>query len=427
MQNLESSTKQPPPKTEQDSTSGSKPALHRSLRSRYKSQLKYYEKVKTTKKDKKVRTGSTPHLAPGSQDLASLASQPAPITWHPDPSIWNLTHGIKKPAARHPELETLWNRSFGVEFEFFYNATTQEEILDFLERNGFAVERSIDAFGKSGVGHTGDLGEIHQVTPGWKVVYDSSVLPKRVIQRMPDFWKTQPLLWEVVSPILYGRQGLQEILKMCKTLQAFGVKIRDRDKGLSSFHVHVGADDLDGEPLSRLIQAYHHLEYGIEDPYINGLLGCVHHRRHSDKAEFVSDIDPRLLSAAQIGPLTFEKANEICPQYDDRWVSLNMLGRCRKYGTVEFRRHEAMVDHDRVLSWVMLCLSLVSASHSGHVATPDMYGKTLRESFFGIGMYHNGDISAWAADYLWAVNRGSALPRFDEKWLIADDGRFGIR
>merc|ERR1711977_809942 len=71
--------------------------------------------------------------------------------------------------------------------------------------------------------------------------------------------------------------------------------------------------------------------------------------------------------------------------------------RCATYGTVEFRRHGGTTNPVKTVSWILMCLCMVSASKQLHRKG---YGSTLRGVLKAIGMFNNGALLDWAAKYL---------------------------
>lgn len=280
-------------------------------------------------------------------------------------------------------LVGVFGRTFGVEFEL-PTELSKEEMVGGLRRAGIDV--------------TDTENYTHDVTDGWKIVSDSSI---------------EPAGWECVSPILKGPGGINEVLRFCEAIQGMGI---DMPKGNTScgFHVHVGADDLDGNAVARLIRFHHHIER-------HGLLECVPKSRRDN--EYCQPTHEGVLRAAKEGPITFDQVRQIT---DSRYVALNMFGRCAKYGTVEFRRHSGTVEGPKASAWILLNLHMVTAAaHLGRSG----YGRKLEECFRAIYMYDTGDWSAWAAHYLTARRQNLAGDRCrypDMPALPSYEGEVGL-
>jgi len=251
-------------------------------------------------------------------------------------------------------LTSIYDRTFGAEFEVPTNKAKQD---------------LVHAMREAGLRVTDTAAYTHGVTEGWKVVTDSSI---------------KPCGWELVSPILKGMEGLKEIVKFCRVLRGLGLDIPGSNTSVG-FHVHIGADDLDGDAVARLIRFHNHIER-------HGLLECLPKSRAENK--FCKATHPEILEEAKVGPITFKRAREIS---QDRNVALNMFKRCADYGTVEFRRHQGTLNPMNAVSWILLNLHMVEASKSlGRKG----YGADLKRCFSAIKMDENGEKSKWAGEYL---------------------------
>lgn len=219
----------------------------------------------------------------------------------------------------------------------------------------------------------GPWGRTHEVTPGWKIVPDSSISPKG---------------WELVSPVLCGLRGLAEVVKIFRTLNDSNIEI-PADNTSCGAHVHIGADDLDGNAVANLICFHDHIEQ-------HGLLMCVPQSRRQNR--YCKRTDQRILDKAKAGPITFEEARGITSD-TSRCFSLNMFKRCADYGTVEFRRHGSSTDPAKLLAWIVLKLHMVSAA--SHLRRPN-YGSNFAECLDAIGLDQNGLLAYFARCYLLA-------------------------
>jgi len=259
----------------------------------------------------------------------------------------------------------IFGRTFGVEFEV-PTTLDKEDIVRGLRRAGIDVADTRNY--------------THEVTDGWKIVSDSSI---------------EPAGWEFVSPVLKGPGGINEVLRFCDTIQSMGMDV-GKSNTSCGFHVHIGVDDLKGDAVSKLIRFHNHIEQ-------RGLLECLPKSRRDNK--YCKPTNEDVLNAAKRGPLTFSKVREIT---DDRYVALNMFGRCAKYKTVEFRRHSGTVEGPKAAAWILLNLHMVTAAaHLGRSG----YGRNLEECFRAIYMYDTGEWSAWAANYLMARRQNLAGDR----------------
>lgn len=219
-------------------------------------------------------------------------------------------------------IETL---TFGVEFENYLpeGTTHQNQAAALAVRLGETVNFE---------------GYNHTTRPSWKVVTDGS---------LGDYRRGS----EVVSPILMGDGGIEQVEKVCEAAQDFGSTVT-RACGL---HVHVGART---EPLAffkKLIRLYQTFEPVIDammpasrraslNPYCRSL-GAVP-VTEIEAATSLSDLSRRIARATRA---------------DARYHKVNLESHGR-HGTVEFRQHSGTLDARKTKMWVRMCLRMVEAA-----------------------------------------------------------------
>ena len=146
-----------------------------------------------------------------------------------------MMQGITQSAAQAastvlPQLDYTFNRNFGIEIEA-YNCT-RERLARELTAAGIRVE-------VEGYNHTDH-------TDHWKLVTDSSLSGNNT--------------FELVSPILHGEQGLEELEKVCWVLDLCNAKVNDS----CGLHVHMDAAEFDLQTWKNLIISYKRLENVID-------------------------------------------------------------------------------------------------------------------------------------------------------------------
>lgn len=161
-------------------------------------------------------------------------------------------HGISATAEIPEPLSQWgpsWNRSFGVELEFM-STLPQEDLIERLQQGGHAVTTNIEP--------KGNRRRTPSVANSWTLHTEECTPGSQLFSYPGDGW-------EVASPVLYGLDGLQEVKKMCESLQELGALGHDDAAGL---HVHVGVSDLDDEHVAGLILLHHHLEQDIDASHL---------------------------------------------------------------------------------------------------------------------------------------------------------------
>ncbi|HXJ70662.1 MAG TPA: amidoligase family protein [Verrucomicrobiae bacterium] len=171
----------------------------------------------------------------------------------------------------------------------------------------------------------------HRTRPHWKIVTDSSIGHQNA---------------EIVSPILRGEDGFEQIRKVCRALGAHGCRVNHS----TGFHVHVGARDRFAEQVGffkELVRTHAKFE-----PVIDQLVSQSRRARNSqwcqptpfnDNVERATTID-RVIAAANP---------------NGRYAKLNLTA-YHTHGTVEFRQHQGTTNAQKIENWVKLCLRIVA-------------------------------------------------------------------
>lgn len=169
---------------------------------------------------------------------------------------------------------------------------------------------------------------------GWTAQRDAS------LQAAPGYTAC-----EIVSPILRGEEGIEEIVAVLAKLNELGFRIA-RNSGT---HVHVGWNNRWGaDTLARLISIFSYLEKGLfaTTGTRNRERGtyCKVVRKHGSAPEAKKKLDPDRYSALNISNLTNNRTNK---------------------NTVEFRLFSGSLNATKIIGWIQLCLGVVErAVHS---------------------------------------------------------------
>lgn len=170
-----------------------------------------------------------------------------------------LTNTAAQTAATiAPAIDYTFNRNFGIEIEA-YNCT-RERLARELTAAGINVQ-------VEGYNHTDH-------TDHWKLVTDSSLSGNNT--------------FELVSPILHGEQGLEELEKVCWVLDLCNAKVNDT----CGLHVHMEAAEFDLSTWKNLILTYKRLE-GVIDNFM------PHSRRNNRYCKGLSAITETSIKSAR--------------------------------------------------------------------------------------------------------------------------------
>jgi hypothetical protein len=228
------------------------------------------------------------------------------------------TRGPRLPrlAATTALSSDLDSLTFGVELECYlaagHNHSTGAQLV-----SDAGVECRAERYG-------------HTTYSYWKVVPDGSLGGRNSA--------------EFVSPILQGDAGLQQVVKVCNTLQTARTRVSRR----CGLHVHVGVRNQPPEFFANLLKLY---------------------------VRNVALIDQLVPPSRRGNANTYCQNNTISRLRDDMSLNeiLRMNGRfCKlnyeaygRHGTVEFRHAAGTVEADKTTYWVKFCLRLCLAAKAG--------------------------------------------------------------
>lgn len=213
----------------------------------------------------------------------------------------------------------MFSRTFGIEIEA-YNLTC-EQAAQALNNAGLCARA--ERYNHSTCSH-------------WKVITDASI--------------TGTNGFELVSPVLSGSEGLEQVRKAVAAIAAAGAKVNKS----CGFHVHFGAGDLGLQQFKNLFKNYIKFEdifdamqpesrRASNNTYCKSMLFC-----------FRRETREKTINAAFEA---IDQSNSIEEMFsavtrNDRYFKLNLLSFWR-HGTVEVRHHAGTVDADKVVNWVL--------------------------------------------------------------------------
>lgn len=207
---------------------------------------------------------------------------------------------------------TIANRKFGIEIECI--GANKQHVVTALNEIGVRCD---DLTGNS-------YSTYHATHPSWKIVLDGSVHGG----------------WEIVSPILVGEEGIEQVRKVAKTLVAKNATV-NKNCGL---HVHVDAHGLSIKSIVNVARRYAKFETEI-----NNFMPVARRSNQYCRAINASDLDYiESRGISYLGGL-------------DRYQKVNLSAYAR-HGTVEFRQHSGTVNGEKMENWIRFCVAFVEAS-----------------------------------------------------------------
>ena len=166
---------------------------------------------------------------------------------------------------------------------------------------------------------------------GWKAGHDGSIETRRGYRAC-----------EIVSPILKGADGLNQVYQVCKTLQAKGFKVNE------STGVHVSVDwgrQTSSEAMARLITGVSYIEDAIYA--ITG----THNRETGRWCNSVKQYQN--VSNAHNG------------LFGCRYHLLNLTNLSSGEDRVEFRAFSGSLNPVKIIGWIQVCVGLVQKAKNG--------------------------------------------------------------
>lgn len=263
-------------------------------------------------------------------------------------NVYASVYGVARPRKFRSDAFS-FDRTFGVEMEIIHES--ESKIRTAIRNVG--VECEIEGYN-------------HDTRTHWKIVSDASVDGG----------------FEVVSPVLKGGGGLDELEKVCNALVSAGVRIRK----CCGLHVHLGTDDFktDIRVWKNLYKNYAALERTIDS-------FMPPSRRHNQycRSMRVCDWNAKIESAANLRML------ENAVTGGSRYFKLNSQSYWR-HKTVEFRQHSGSVEFEKVRNWILFCARFVEFSRCNTVETGR---KTELKKFLDTDLvnYYNNRAAKFAA------------------------------
>jgi hypothetical protein len=300
---------------------------------------------------------------------------------------------------------TIFNpdRTYGVELEVHFRGT-QQQLADAINTEFVARDVNATAYA-AGYTHADNREN------RWKIVSDASVIGG----------------WEVVSPILFGASGFEQIKAVCEALNTVNCTI-GRDTGM---HVHHDMADLTPKQIGMTFGTYAAfqtlLNYAVSpsrrNAYFSRQVSTTVTRDGDDKWDDVRNNTEmfRKLRATvgdRYSSVNWDSFNPRSPQY---------------HGTIEFRQHQGTTNATKVITWILITQSIIERSVQGKAK----FMKSLRKerttgkshakgdfyrfkNFIGVTNDHN-EVPSGST---WTASRDSHLYKWAFKQLYKNLKKF---
>lgn len=211
-----------------------------------------------------------------------------------------------------PSLDYTFNRRFGVEIEA-YNCT-RDTLAAALREEGIQV--TVESYN-------------HNTRNHWKLVTDSSLSGNQT--------------FELVSPVLEGQRGLQELKKVCWVLDACNVKVNSS----CGLHIHFDAANFTLQTWKNIAISYKRIE-SVIDRFM------PQSRRNNQYCRSLQIITEQSVNNAtsieQLQSGAFQRT---------RYFKVNPQSYSR-HKTIEFRQHSGSINFEKISNWILFLNGLVT-------------------------------------------------------------------
>ena len=251
-----------------------------------------------------------------------------------DPSYYSALHGLKIDAEQ----------TFGIEFELFCKGVDIENSKEWTQKAIILNQVLIDVFGKENVGPkpVHDHTRVKSIDYSlWNVVYDGSCG------------------FEIVSPILKGREGFEEVTQFLRYLRISNVLI---DEGFevnyqTGTHIHLGWKYKDPQKVQDILR----LVYKYEGAF-NSLISPSRIVDSSGSPNSYCTPVRSEFTLSEIESIdTISALKKFFGDHEDRYKSVNLTKFNMPDSTIEIRSHNGTLSEKKILTWVALWMNCINS------------------------------------------------------------------
>ena len=244
------------------------------------------------------------------------------------------------------------NRTFGVEIEFF----------------GVQINKVVEALRANGINFRHERYN-HNTRDYWKLITDGSVTNRGTGLSGGGH--------ELVSPVLKGQEGLNELKKVMDVLDSIKAKV-DKSCGL---HVHHGVQDFQVKDFQNIYYIYYKFE--------NYFDAIVAPSRRQSVNRFCKTITKEAIE----GIRKAKTVDDLGSVLYDRYLKLNFQAYFR-HTTIEFRQHGGTCNSKKGINWVIFTQAIVERAkletiriakndHDRNAVSNFNHERRLRRTLFG--------------------------------------------
>lgn len=250
---------------------------------------------------------------------------------------------------------------FGVEIEFY----------------GVHYQAVIDSLRQAGIAVADYEGYTHAVIPKWKITTDVSVtsigtgLPGRGL--------------ELVSPILYGDEGLDELEKVYTVLNSLGAKV---DKSCGT-HVHFDIADYTVDNMKSFLNLFFKYQ---------NVINYLVPKSRRDVNSYCQPITHSQIS--YINRPINDSIRDIASALLTRYKKINLQSYV-KYGTLEVRQHGGTTEFEKIEAWIVLMYQMIVKAKEQNFECPSSIRRATNVGIMELLKVTNLD-DTYTGEYLMA-------------------------
>lgn len=251
---------------------------------------------------------------------------------------WNERRTANPQPTAPINFEFSFTRKFGIEIEFFGASPSLTQNF----RNAGLEARS-ESYN-------------HSSRPHWKFVSDASIRGTNA--------------QEMVSPILQGKEGLQDFRKACKALRLSNAQVNTT----CGVHVHLDANDYSIENFKTLVKNQFFIEEQIDKIMPSSRRANANRYCKGFKSLGQTTLFQKIDNCQTV--------SQMAQYFGSRYYKLNLQS-FQRHGTVEFRQHGASTNFIKIKNWIFICARLVEFSKQNILLTDinQILDENLQEFF----------------------------------------------
>jgi len=182
----------------------------------------------------------------------------------------------------------------------------------------------------------------------WKLIYDASIRGRNRFENVRGC--------ELVSPVLNGIDGLNQIEKVCEALSEVGARVNIS----CGLHVHHDASSFNSyDNLKKVVKIYKRSEILIDS--------LMPKSRRGNNNIYCK-------SVLNVGEDFFDQRDS------NRYHKINLQSWFR-HGTVEFRHHSGTVEAEKIINWVLFTALIVEKA-KGRVISEKVFARWVDLKWF---------------------------------------------